>query len=87
MKDPRYETIYGLLKAGAIKKFTDIFLWIPHSAVAKDFGTNNSRMKKMTQDPTRWEIGELFKLAELIGWDEKKLALMAMKEGLENPET
>jgi hypothetical protein len=28
MKDPRYQTIQGLLKAGAIKQFTDVFAWI-----------------------------------------------------------
>lgn len=86
MKDPRYDTIKGLLKAGAIKKFTDIFLWIPHSTIAKEFGTNNSRMKKMTQDPNRWEIGEIYKLADLIGWDKKKLVLMAMEEAREKGE-
>lgn len=87
MTDPRYETIRGLMAAGAITKFTQIFEWIPHSAVAKEFNTNNARMKKMTQDPTRWEIGELYKLADLIGWDRGKLVLMAMAEGRQNHES
>lgn len=83
MTDPRYEAIRGLLAAGAITKFTEIFEWIPHSAVAKEFRTNNARMKKMTQDPLRWEIGEIYKLADLIGWDKKKLVFMAMEEARE----
>lgn len=80
MRDPRYDTIKKLLKAGGIKKFTDIFVWIPHTVVARDFGTMNTRMKKMTQDPALWKLAELYKLADLIGWDKKRLVLMAMEE-------
>lgn len=83
MPDQRYETIRGLLKAGAIKKFTDIFTWIPYTIVARDFGTNNNRMKKMKSDPSMWQLGEIYKLAELIGCDKKKLALMAVEEVLD----
>lgn len=88
MRDPRYNTIKGLLKAGAIKKFTDIFTWIPHTVVARDFGTMNTRMKKMTQDPSLWKLQEIYKLAELIGYDPKKLALMAVSEveEMKNPD-
>lgn len=80
MTDPRYSTIHGLLKAGAIQKFTDIFVWIPHTALAKEYRTNNARMKKMVADPALWKLSELYKLADLIGWDKKKLVLMAMEE-------
>jgi hypothetical protein len=83
MKDPRYETIKGLLKAGAIEKFTDIFNWIPPTVVARDFSTNNNRMKKMVADPSLWQLQELYKLADLIGYDAKKLALMALEQGRE----
>lgn len=80
MKDPRYDTIKGLLKAGELKKFTDIFTWIPYTIVARDFGTNNNRMKKMKADPSLWTLAEIYRLAELIGCDKKKLALMAVEE-------
>lgn len=80
MKDPRYDTIKGLLKAGEIKDFTDIFTWIPHTVVASDFGTNNNRMKKMKDDPSLWTLEEVYKLAELIGCDPKKLGLMAVEQ-------
>jgi hypothetical protein len=79
-KDSRYDTINKLLKSGEIKKFTDIFTWIPYTIVAKDFGTNNNRMKKMKADPSLWQLQEIYKLAELIGYDKKKLALMAVEE-------
>jgi hypothetical protein len=83
MIDSRYSTIKGLLDAGAIKKFTEIFEWIPHSTVAQDFKTSNRRMKEMTNDPGRWKIEEIWELADLIGYDKKKLALMALKESQE----
>jgi hypothetical protein len=79
-KDPRYNAVLGLMKAGEIKKFTDIFTWIPYTIVAKDFGTNNNRMKKMKDDASLWQLGEIYTLAELIGYDKKKLALMAVDE-------
>ena len=80
MKDHRYETIRGLLKAGAIKQFTDIFAWIPYTAVAKDFGANNNRMKKMKDDPSLWSLAEIYRLAEFIECDKKMLALMAVDQ-------
>lgn len=80
MKDPRYETIKGLMKAGAIKQFTDVFTWIPPTVVAKDFGTNNNRMKKMKDDPSLWQLAEIYQLAELIECDKKMLALMAVDQ-------
>lgn len=80
MKDQRYQTIRGLLLAGEIKTFTEIFEWIPHTVLAKEYGTNNARMKKMVADPSLWQLAEIYKLAELIGYDKKKLALMAVEE-------
>jgi hypothetical protein len=80
MKDPRYDTIKGLLKAGEIKEFTEIFKWIPYTVVAGDFGTNNNRMKKMKADSSLWTLEEVYHLAELIGCDKKMLALMAVEQ-------
>lgn len=80
MKDPRYDTIKGLLKSGAIEQFTDIFKWIPHTVVAQDFGTNNNRMKKMKDDPALWQLAEIYQLAEWIGCDPKRLGLMAIEQ-------
>lgn len=81
MPDPRYSTIHGLLKEGEIKTFTGIFIWIPYTVVARDIDTNNPRMKKMVANPSLWTLGEIYRLAELIGWDPKKLLLMAGEEG------
>lgn len=88
MKDPRYQTLKGLLKANEIKQFTDLFKWIPYTIVAKDFGTNNNRMKKMVADPSLWQLAEVYRLAELIEYDAGKLALMAVEqvEKMKNPD-
>ena len=80
MKDPRYSTIQGLLKEGQIEKFTDVFKWIPYTVVANDFGTNHNRMKKMVADPSLWKLEEVYKLADLIGYNRKKLAEMAVDQ-------
>lgn len=81
MTDNRYQTIHGLLKAGTITTFTEIFEWIPYTVLARDFGTNNNRMKKMVADPSLWTLGEIYRLADLIGYDKKKLLMMAGAEG------
>lgn len=81
MNDNRYRTIHGLLKEGQISTFTGIFKWIPYTVLARDFGTNNNRMKKMIVDPSLWTLEEIYKLAELIGYDKKKLLMMAGAEG------
>ncbi len=81
MRDQRYDTIKGLLKEGkGIKKFTDIFTWIPFSVVADDLKTNRPRMRKMVADPSHWKLNEVYQLADLIGYDRKKLALMAVDQ-------
>lgn len=77
----RYKTICGLLLAGEIKTFTGIFKWIPYSVVARDIGTSKPRMKKMVANPSLWTLGEIYRLAELIGYDKKKLLMMAAAEG------
>ncbi len=81
MTDARFDTIKSLLRSGEIKKFTEIFEWIPHSTIAKEFRTNNNRMKKLTENPAMWKLEEIYKLADLIGYDAKKLLMMAAKEG------
>jgi len=81
MKDPRYSTIQGLLKENQIDKFTDIFNWIPYTVVANDFSTNHNRMKKMIADPSLWTLEEIYRLADLIGFNRLKLLMMAGEQG------
>ncbi|WP_255553062.1 hypothetical protein [Longitalea arenae] len=38
-------------------------------------------MKKLTENPAMWKLEEIYKLADLIGYDAKKLLMMAAKEG------
>lgn len=79
-KDPRYETIHLMLKAKAITRFTAIFEYVPHTVLANEFRTNHNRMKKMVADPALWQLQELYRLADLLKYDKKKLCLMAVEE-------
>lgn len=85
-KDPRYDTIRGLLAAGALTRFTDIFAWIPPTVVAKDLHTNGTRMKRMIKNPEEFQMKDINTIAHLIGCDPKKLGLMAVIEAKEKLE-
>lgn len=80
MKDARYTTIKVLIQAGDITTFKEIFNWIAYTAVAKDLGKNNGTMKKLIDNPERFTLAELWKLADLIGCDKKKLGIMAYEQ-------
>lgn len=82
-RDPRYDTIKGLLQAGAITRFTDIFAWIPATVVAKDLHTNGTRMKRMIKNPEEFQVKDINAIAHLIGCNPKKLGLMAVIEAKE----
>lgn len=79
-RDPRYNAIKGLLQAGVITRFTDIFTWIPPSVVARDLHTNGTRLKRMIKNPEEFQLKEIYAIAHLIGCDPKKLGLMAVAE-------
>lgn len=80
MKDPRYDTVKGLLEAGAIKKFSDIFEWIPKTTIRVDIATNGKRINKLTENPGGFQLIEIYQIAMLIGYDPKKLLTMAAEE-------
>jgi hypothetical protein len=85
-RDPRYDTIKGLLQAGAIVRFTDIFDWIPPTVVAKDLHTNGTRLKRMIKNPEEFQMKDINTIAKLIGCDPRKLGLMAVAEVKEKKE-
>lgn len=80
MKDPRYATIKGLMAEGKITKFEEIFDWIAYTAVANDLGKNHNTMKIIKTNPERMTVAEIWKLADLIGCDKKKLGIMALEQ-------
>jgi len=88
MIDSRYNVIKDLLEAGAIKKFTDIFIWIPYTIVADDFKIGHNKMKNLKSDPSLWKLSEINKLADLIKCNCEALSKMANKEAQEkeNPD-
>jgi len=79
-KDPRYLSLKYLIKKGDITTFKEIFDHIPYTVVAHDLHTNNNRMKKMIANPGLFHLGEVYQMAELIGYDPKKFALFVFKE-------
>lgn len=72
-KDLRYKAVSMLLRNKHIKKFQDIFKFIPFSVVATDMHTNNDRMKGLIKYPGRLNLKEIHKLADLFEYDFKKL--------------
>lgn len=80
LKDPRFDTVLGLLNAGEITRFSDIFKWVSQALVAQHFKNNNNRVKARIADPSLWTLQDIYKLADLIGYGRKKLAMMAVVE-------
>lgn len=81
MKDPRFKAVKVLLNTGHIKTFSDIYKYIPKTVIRNVIGTSGTRMDALVEDPGGYRVGELFKIAGLIGCDAKKFALMALEEG------
>lgn len=80
MKDARYDTVRDMLEVGAIRKFSDIFTWIPKTIIRKHIATSGQRMDKLKENPAWFTLHELYQIADLIGYDKKKLVNMALEE-------
>jgi hypothetical protein len=66
-KDPRYKAAKVLIGAKHIKTFKEIFDHIPKSVIAKELHTNNNRMSEVIEDAAHLRVGEVAKIAKLIG--------------------
>lgn len=66
-KDPRYKTVKILIQGKFIKNFKQIFDHIPKSVVAAALHTNNNRMTDLINEPGDMRVGEMCKIARLIG--------------------
>jgi hypothetical protein len=80
MRDPRYDTVKALLQQGEIKTFSEIFDWIPKSVVRQDLSTSNKRITKLSLNPGGFKLQDIYQIAILIGYDPKKLLLLAAAE-------
>jgi hypothetical protein len=80
--DPQYDAVRVLLETGHIKSFPDIFQYIPKTTVYKDLGVNFNRFGRTIYDPSIFTMGELREIAELFGFDPKKLIDIAYEQTL-----
>ena len=70
-KDKRYTVIKNLVTGGYIKSFEEIFETLPKSVLYKDLGMNSARFSKLLKQPELFILKDLFRIASLIGTDEK----------------
>ena len=72
-KDKRYTVIKNLLAGGYIKSFDEIFDTLPKSVLYKDLGMNSERFRKLLKHPELFILKDLFRIAALIGTEEKTI--------------
>lgn len=84
-KDPRYKTVKILIQGKFIKNFRQIFDHIPKSVVAAALHTNNNRMTGLINEPADLRVGEMCKIAKLIGVPFLVIAGL-VEESLKNPD-
>ena len=77
-KDPRYTTIYFLMLENALDTFSDIFLYLPFTIVARDLGIGTTKMKKIVTGDT-YDKGLIREMADWIGCEQEKLLALALK--------
>ena len=71
-KDKRYTTAKNEILGGHVNTLPEFFEVIKKSVVAKDLGISLDRFDKMIVDVSRFNMGKLFKIAELLEMDEYK---------------
>lgn len=79
-KDIRYQTVRILIEGGYVTKVSDIFLHIPKSIVAIDFGSNYVRFSKQLQSPAGFRLKEIYLLAHLFEIDDEVMLKLFVVE-------
>ena len=62
-RDPRYNLIRPKYKRDEIRLFSDIFLTLPRSLVAKDLGKEKGRFNELVDNPNEFTLSELKKFS------------------------
>ena len=65
-QDPRYSLIKPMLADGKIQTFTEIFVYIKKSVVARDIGKKVERFTELMNDVDDFRVGELRMMAKLF---------------------
>jgi hypothetical protein len=76
----RYQTVKILIEGGHITTFRDIFLHIPKSIVAIDFGSNYHRFSRKLQAPSGFKLKDIYLLAHLFEIDKEVMLKLVMSE-------
>jgi hypothetical protein len=68
-KDLRIIAVKRVYDTGNIKAFKDIFVFIPRTVIAGALRINNNRFAKLIENPDKFKLGEIRKMAELFDID------------------
>jgi len=64
-RDHRYDATTVMWQYGKIKIFSDLFKWMPKTAVALDMNVGPRRLSKCIEDPTLLTSEDIGKLSDL----------------------
>lgn len=81
-KDKRYTIVKNQIQGGYVKTFSEIFDIIPKTVVGKDLKIHNVRFTNLITNVTRFELGDLYRIAALIDIDEKTILELAHNQYL-----
>jgi hypothetical protein len=79
-KDPRYNLIRPKYKRDEIRLFSDIFLTLPKSLVAKDLGKEKRRFNQLVDNPNEFTYSELRKFSSNCEMSIPEFGLLIEKE-------
>jgi hypothetical protein len=65
--DKRYGLVRSLFREGETYTFIDVFDIIPKTVIAKDLGMNYHTFTRKAEDPERFTLQEIMRMAEMFG--------------------
>jgi hypothetical protein len=86
-KDKRYTLVKNQISGGYVKTFSEIFDIIPKTVVSIDLKIHNVRFNNLLNDVSRFELGDLYRIAALIDVDEKTILDLAHTQYLSEKKT
>ena len=72
-RDSRYDLIEPMMSQGKIVSFTDVFKYIKKTVVAIDLGKKVDRFTVMMHDPTKFSVGDIYRMSDLFRISPKQL--------------
>jgi hypothetical protein len=78
-RDPRYRAVQSLIVHDQITTLSEIFSFLPKSVVSNDLGQNYATFLNRIAEPDGFTVGDIKKIAALIGIEEGKLFQLLLK--------